>query len=318
MPPRIYIDGQAGTTALRIRDWLAGRDDLEVVVLAEELRKDPIARKKALRDAEIALFCLPDDAAKEAAAWLAHSRVRILDASTAHRVADGWVYGLPELTSGQRQRIAQAQRVANPGCYSSAVILLVRPLVDAGLIAADAAFSVHALSGYSGGGRAMIEHWENPTGPLKNLSYEAPYSIGKLHKHIPEMMHWSGLTNEPQFIPAVGPFRCGMRVQVMIPAKALPKAGAGQAMWETLAARYADEAFVQVEPFSDAKADDEFTFDPQAHNDTNRISLHVLTHPSGHVVLLARLDNLGKGAAGVAIQNLNLMLGVPEKTGLPL
>jgi N-acetyl-gamma-glutamyl-phosphate reductase len=318
MPPRIYIDGHAGTTALRIRDWLAGRDDLEVVVLAEELRKDSIARKKALRDAEIALFCLPDDAAKEAAAWLAHSRVRILDASTAHRVADGWVYGLPELTSGQRQRIAQAQRVANPGCCSSAVILLVRPLVDAGLIAADAAFSVHALSGYSGGGRTMIERWENPTGPLKNLSYEAPYSIGKLHKHIPEMMHWSGLTNEPQFIPAVGPFRCGMRVQVMIPAKALPKAGAGQAMWETLAARYADEAFVQVEPFSDAKADDEFTFDPQAHNDTNRISLHVLTHPSGHVVLLARLDNLGKGAAGVAIQNLNLMLGVPEKTGLPL
>jgi N-acetyl-gamma-glutamyl-phosphate reductase len=288
------------------------------MVVPEELRKDPIARKKALRDAEIALLCLPDDAAREAAAWLADSRVRILDASTAHRVADGWVYGLPELTSGQRQRIAQAQRVANPGCYSSAVILLVRPLVDTGLIAADAAFSVHALSGYSGGGRALIERWENPTGPLKNLPYETPYSIGKLHKHIPEIMHWSGLTNEPQFIPAVGPFRCGMRVQVMIPAKALSKAGAGRAMWETLGARYADEAFVQVEPFSDANDADEFTFDPRAHNDTNRISLHVLTHPSGHVVLLARLDNLGKGAAGVAIQNLNLMLGVPEKTGLPL
>ena len=245
-------------------------------------------------------------------------RVRILDASTAHRVADGWVYGLPELTSGQRQRIAQARRVANPGCYSSAVILLVRPLVDAGLIAADAAFSVHALSGYSGGGRSMIERWENPTGPLRNLPYEAPYSVGKLHKHIPEIMRWSGLTNEPQFIPAVGPFRCGMRVQVMIPAKALPKSGAGQAMWETLAARYTGEAFVQVEPLSDANDTDEFTFDPQAHNDTNRISLHVLTHPSGHVVLVARLDNLGKGAAGVAIQNLNLMLGVPEKTGLPV
>jgi N-acetyl-gamma-glutamyl-phosphate reductase len=318
MPHRIYIDGQAGTTALRIRDWLAGRDDLEVMAVPEELRKDPSARKKALRDAEIALLCLPDDAAKEAAAWLADSRVRILDASTAHRVADGWVYGLPELTSGQRQRIAQARRVANPGCYSSAVILLVRPLVDAGLIAADAAFSVHALSGYSGGGRAMIERWENPTGPLKNLPYEAPYSVGKLHKHIPEIMHWSGLTNEPQFIPAVGPFRCGMRVQVMIPAKGLPRAGAGQAMWETLAARYADEAFVQVEALSDPNAADEMTFDPQAHNDTNRISLHVLPHPSGHVVLLARLDNLGKGAAGVAIQNLNLMLGVPEKTGLPV
>lgn len=318
MPHRIYIDGQAGTTALRIRDWLTGRDDLEVKFLPEELRKDPIARKKALRDAEIALLCLPDDAAKEATAWLADSPVRILDASTAHRIAEGWVYGLPELTSGQRERIAQAQRVANPGCYSSAVILLARPLVDAGLIAADAAFSVHALSGYSGGGRSMIERWENPTGPLKNLPYEAPYSVGKLHKHIPEIMRWTGLTNEPQFIPAVGPFRCGMRVQVMIHAKALPEAGAGSAMWEVLSARYANEAFVQVEPLSDANAADEFTFDPQAHNDTNRISLHVLTHPSGHVILMARLDNLGKGAAGVAIQNLNLMLGVPERTGLPV
>jgi N-acetyl-gamma-glutamyl-phosphate reductase len=318
MHPRIYIDGQAGTTALRIRDWLAGRDDLEIIVLPPELRKDQTARKKALRDAEIALLCLPDDAAREAAAWLADSPVRILDASTAHRVTDGWVYGLPELTSGQRERIAQARRVANPGCYSSAVILLVRPLVDAGLIAADAAFSVHALSGYSGGGRSMIERWENPSGALKTLPYEAPYSVGKLHKHIPEIMRWSGLTNEPQFIPAVGPFRCGMRVQVMIPAKALHRAGAGQAMWEALAARYADEAFIRVEPLSDADGADEFTFDPQVHNDTNRISLHVLTHPSGHVVLVARLDNLGKGAAGVAIQNLNLMLGLPEKTGLPV
>lgn len=317
MPHRIYIDGQAGTTALRIREWLAGRDDLELMVLPEELRKNPIARKEALRDAEIALLCLPDDAAREAAAWLADSPVKILDASTAHRATDGWVYGLPELTSGQRERIAQARRVANPGCYSTAVILLVRPLLDAGLIAVDAAFSVHALSGYSGGGRSMIERWENPTGPLKNLPYEAPYSIGKLHKHIPEIMRWSGLTNEPQFIPAVGPFRCGMRVQVMIPAKVLPKAGAGKAMWETLATRYTDEAFVQVEPLSEADTTDEFTFDPQIHNDTNRISLNVLAHPSGHVVLLARLDNLGKGAAGVAIQNLNLMLGVPERTGLP-
>lgn len=164
----------------------------------------------------------------------------------------------------------------------------------------------------------MIERWENPNGRLHNLPYEAPYSVGKLHKHIPEIMRWGGLTSEPQFIPAVGPFRCGMRVQVLIASKALPKSGTGKAMWETLSARYADEAFIHVETLSDADDADEFTFDPQVHNDTNRISLHVLTHPSGHVVLMARLDNLGKGAAGVAIQNLNLMLGVPEKTGLPL
>jgi N-acetyl-gamma-glutamyl-phosphate reductase len=317
MPPKLYIDGQAGTTALRVRDWLAGRNDLEIVVLPEELRKDPAARRQALQSADIVLLCLPDDAAKEAATWLADSRVRVLDASTAHRTNDEWVYGLPELIAGQRGRIAQAQRVANPGCYASAVILLLRPLIDAGLIARDSAFSIHALSGYSGGGRSLIERWEDPKQGLLQLPYEAPYGISKRHKHIPEIMRYSGLSAEPQFLPAVGPFRCGMRVQVTVPAKALAKSGIGQAMWETLAARYENDAFVQVEPLTDPSEADEFTFDPQAHNNTNCISLRVLPHASGHAVLMARLDNLGKGAAGVAIQCLNLMLGVPEGTGLP-
>jgi N-acetyl-gamma-glutamyl-phosphate reductase len=317
MRPKLYIDGQAGTTALRVRDWLEGRDDLELVVLPEELRKEPTARQRALREANIVLLCLPDDAAKEVASWLADSSVRILDASTAHRVSEGWVYGLPELVAGQRERIARAKRVANPGCYASAVILLVRPLVDAGLMAPDTAFSIHALSGYSGGGRSLIERWEDPKRGLLRLPHEAPYSISKLHKHIPEIIRYGGLSTEPQFLPAVGPFRCGMRVQVTLPAKALPKSGTGKAMWEALAARYENEGFVQVEPLADPSEGDEFTFDPQAHNDTNRISLRVLPHASGHVVLMARLDNLGKGAAGVAIQCLNLLLGVPEETGLP-
>ena len=169
MRSKLYIDGQAGTTALRIRDWLAERDDIEVVVLPEALRKEPSARRQALQSADIALLCLPDDAAKEAASWVADSTVRILDASTAHRVTDGWVYGLPELMVGQRERIARAKRVANPGCYASAVILLVRPLIDAGLIAPDTFFSIHALSGYSGGGRSMIERWEDPRRRLLEL-----------------------------------------------------------------------------------------------------------------------------------------------------
>jgi N-acetyl-gamma-glutamyl-phosphate reductase len=317
MHAKIYIDGQAGTTALRIRDWLAERQDLDVVVLPEELRKDPAARKKALQDATIVILCLPDDAAKEAAAWLADTPVRILDASTAHRVNNDWVYGLPELTRGQRERIAKASRVANPGCYASAVILLVRPLVDASLIAADTPLPIHALSGYSGGGRAMIERWEDPQRGLSKLPYEAPYSMTKLHKHIPEIMRHGGLETEPQFLPNVGPFRCGMRVEIMLPKNLLAKTADGKAMWETVAARYENEAFVQVEPLTDASAADETTFDPQVHNDTNRISLSVLPHRSGHVLLMARLDNLGKGAAGVAVQNLNLMLGVAENTGLP-
>jgi N-acetyl-gamma-glutamyl-phosphate reductase len=317
MSAKIYIDGQAGTTALRIRDWLAGRNDLEVIALPEALRKDPTARKKALQDATIVLLCLPDDAAKEAAAWLADTPVRILDASTAHRVSDGWVYGLPELIAGQREQIAKAKHVTNPGCYSSAVILLTRPLVDAKLIAHDTPLAIHALSGYSGGGRSLIERWEDPKRKLINLPHEAPYSIGKLHKHIPEIMRYGAFTVEPQFLPNVGPFRCGMRVEIMIPAKSLPKAGSSNAMWEALAARYDKEVFIEVEPLTDAGESDEMSFDPQELNDTNRISLRVLPHQSGHVILTARLDNLGKGAAGVAIQNLNLMLGVPEGTGLP-
>lgn len=317
MRPKIYIDGQAGTTALRIREWLKGRGDLEVVLLPEELRKNPDARKKALKDASIVLLCLPDEAAREAAAWLDDSPARILDASTAHRVADNWVYGLPELVAGQREKIAKARRVANPGCYASAVILLLRPLVDAGLIASETPLAIHALSGYSGGGRSMIERWEDPEGKLIHLPYEAPYSIGKVHKHIPEIMRYARLTAEPQFLPNVGPFRCGMRVEIMIAARHLPKPGAGKVVQEILAARYREESFVRVEPLTDASEADEFSFDPQAHNDTNVISLRVLPHQSGHILLMARLDNLGKGAAGVAIQNLNLMLGVPEETGLP-
>jgi len=219
MPSKIYIDGQAGTTALRIREWLAGRGDLDVVTLPEELRKDPATRKKALQDAQIVLLCLPDDAAKEAAAWLADSPVRILDASTAHRVSDGWLYGLPELIDEQRERIAKAQYVANPGCYASAVILLLRPLVDAGLLAPDTPLAIHALSGYSGAGRAAIERWEDPKQNLLKLAHEAPYSITKFHNHILEILRHGGLSAEPDFLPNVGPLRCGMRVQIMIPAK---------------------------------------------------------------------------------------------------
>lgn len=317
MPSKIYIDGQAGTTALRIREWLSGRPDIEVVTLPEALRKDPSARKRALHDAAVVVLCLPDEASREAAEWLADSPVRILDASTAHRVSDGWVYGLPELVPGQREQIAKGKRVANPGCYASAAILLTRPLVDARLLSPDTPLSIHALSGYSGGGRSLIERWEDPQRGLLKLVHEAPYSIGKRHKHIPEIMRYGALSAEPQFLPNVGPFRCGMRVEIMIPAKALSKQATGQAMWDAFAARYQNQSFVLVEPFTDGSGADESTFDPQAHNDTNRISLTVLPHQSGHVLLMARLDNLGKGAAGVAIQNLNLMLGVPEQTGLP-
>ncbi len=317
MANKVYIDGHAGTTGLRIREWLSRRDDIELLSLPEALRKDPAARREQIRSCDVAVLCLPDDAAREASGWAEQSESKILDASTAHRVAPGWVYGLPELDRDQRRAIARAERVSNPGCYPTAVVLLLRPLVDAGLLAASAPIVVHALSGYTGGGRPMVEKWQEPAGGLLAQRYEAPYATNHVHKHIPEMMRYAGLEHEPQFVPAVGPFRCGMRAQLPLHAQLLRGDGAGKAIWQALQERYRDEPFVRVLPFAEPLEIDERHFNPSACNDTNRIDLHVLPHPSGHVLLMAILDNLGKGAAGVAIQNLNLMLGRPESTGLP-
>jgi N-acetyl-gamma-glutamyl-phosphate reductase len=317
MKSKVYIDGEVGTTGLRIRQWLGARDDLELLRVPEAQRKDPDARRARMLAADVSVLCLPDEAAREAAAWVVGTRARLIDTSTAHRVAPNWVYGLPELGAGQRQAIRHAQLVSSPGCYSSAFILLTRPLIDCGLLSADVAPSVHALSGYSGGGRSLIQRWENPELRLATLPYEAPYAYTRVHKHIAEMMQFSGLRVEPQFLPAVGPFACGMRVQVALPATSLPPGANATAIWQALHERYANEKFVRVASLATPAEPDERAFDPRRCNDTNRIELHVVAHPSGHVVLIGILDNLGKGAAGVAIQSLNLMLGLPEATGLP-
>ena len=242
--------------------------------------------------------------------------MRLLDASVAHRVADGWVYGLPELAPGQRDAIRGAQRVSNPGCWPTGVVLLVRPLVDAGLVARDVPLAIHGLSGYTGGGNPLIAKWEDPEAKLLSLVYEAPYALDRVHKHMPEMQRFSALAREPQFLPAVGPFRCGMRVQVPLHADVLARGATGKTVWEAIAERYRGEVFVRVAPYAEPVAVGERSLDPLAANDTNRVDLHVLPHPSGHVLLVAILDNLGKGAAGAAIQNLNLMLGLGETTGL--
>lgn len=315
MAARIYIDGHVGTTGLRIRDWLAPRHDIEILSLPEAQRKDSQARRELLRAADVAVLCLPDDAAREAVGWVQDTPTRIIDASTAHRVADGWVYGLPEVTPEQRQAIATAKYVANPGCYPSAIVLLLRPLIDEGLLSAFAPITVHALSGYSGGGRQLIEKWEDPADGLLQLGYEAPYALDRVHKHIAEMTRYSGLRHDAFFEPAVGPFRCGMRVQIPLHAEVL--AGTtGKQIWAALEQRYRDEPFVNVVDYQEPASTHDRSFDPLACNDTNRIDLHVVPHPSGHVLVLAILDNLGKGASGVAIQNLNLMLGLAETTGL--
>ena len=317
MAPRVFIDGHMGTTGLRIRDWLVGREDLEVFELPEARRKDAAARREALASADLAVLCLPDDAAREAVALAQGAGVRILDASSAHRVTPGWVFGLPELAPEQRGLIAGAQRVSNAGCWASAAILLLRPLIDAGLVPRDAPIALHGLSGYSGGGRELIAKWEDASSGLLTHVYEAPYALDRVHKHIPEMTRWSGLTHEPAFVPAVGPFRCGMRLELPMHASLLARGVSGKTIWEAIDARYRGEPFVRVLPIVEPLGADERSFDPRACNDTNRIELRVLPHPSGHVLLMAVLDNLGKGAAGVAIQNLNTMLGLAETRGLP-
>ncbi len=315
MTPKVYIDGHVGTTGLRIREWLASRTDLDVVVLPDEQRRDPGARRSMVRDCDVAVLCLPDDAAREVAVWAEGADTRLIDASTAHRVADDWVYGLAELNSDQREKIRNAKRVSNPGCYACAFVLLIRPLVDEGLLSPETPLAIHALSGYSGGGRSAIERWEAEESGLLGLPYEAPYAFDRIHKHLPEMSHYSGMKVAPQFLPAVGPFATGMRVQVPLHGASLNGTD-GTKILDVLNERYRDDVFVDVGTLKNGVSP-EIALDPRACNGTNRIELRVLIHPSGHVNLVATLDNLGKGACGMALQSLNLMLDLPEHIGLP-
>jgi N-acetyl-gamma-glutamyl-phosphate reductase len=312
----VFIDGHAGTIGLRIRELLAQRRDITVVEIDEARRKDIAARRELLNRCDIAILCLPDEAAKEAVAALENPAVRVIDGSTAFRVADDWVYGLPEIAPGQREAVARAKRVSNPGCWPTCVSLLTRPLIDAGLLPADSPISIHGLSGYTGGGKSMIEKWEAPAAGLVNLPFEAPYATERRHKHVPEMMRYGALRAEPYFVPSVGPFRCGMRVQIPLHAALLPAGTSAARMVEAYRARYEGERFIRVLPHDEQSALGEKSLDPAACNGTNRVELRVLPHPSGHVLLVAILDNLGKGASGAAVQSLNLMLGLPEAAGL--
>ncbi len=308
MTHSVFIDGGAGTTGLEIADRLAGRPEFEMIVLGDARRKDSAARREALHAADFAILCLHDDAAREAAALAQGSKVRIIDASTAHRVTPGWVYGFPEIVG--HEHVATAARVSNPGCYSTGFIALVAPLVRAGLLPADWPYSCNAVSGYSGGGKALIQRFEED----RDIAWRG-YALALGHKHVPEMQLRCGLAHPPLFTPAVIPAHRGMVVEVPLPLAAMSGVGTAAAMREWLANFYASSPVVHV---VDAPEDGELLLRASARP-SDRLELMVLPNADGtQVRLVAVLDNLGKGASGAAVQSLNLMAGCAETAGLQL
>ncbi|NWG73972.1 MAG: N-acetyl-gamma-glutamyl-phosphate reductase [Rubrivivax sp.] len=309
----VFVDGQEGTTGLRIHELLAARRDVEVLKIDPDRRKDSAERARLLNAADVAFLCLPDAAAREAAALVTNPRTCLIDASTAHRTAADWVFGLPELAPGQRERLRAGKRIANPGCHASAFILLLRPLVDAGLVPASLPVSATSITGFSGGGKKMIEQYA--AGGDARLQAPRPYALSLAHKHIPEMVAHTGLHVRPMFLPVVGPFYKGLAVSVPLHYTQLPAGVDGAALHAALERRYAGERFVRVMPLSDPATLEDGFFDVQGCNDTNRVDLFVFA-AADQALLIARLDNLGKGASGAAVQCMNVHLGVDEGLGL--
>ena len=311
MAHKVFVDGQEGTTGLQINEYLARRTDVEVLRIDPDKRKDVAERKRLINASDVTFLCLPDDAAREAVALVDNPNTCIIDASTAHRVDPAWVFGLPELDKGQRARIRTSKRIANPGCHATAFILALRPLVADGLLPAGTQIAANSITGYSGGGKKMIESYRSP----QRIDAPRPYALGLTHKHLPEMCAYTGLTAAPIFQPIVGPFYKGLAVTAYLHPQQLSRSVSPDDVRQILADYYAGEAFIRVAPVNlEANTDGGF-FNVEANNDTNCVDLFVFGNAE-RMLLIARLDNLGKGASGAAVQSMNVHLGINESAGL--
>ena len=313
MTALVFVDGQEGTTGLRIHEVLASRADVEVLRIAPALRKDPAERARLMNAADIVFLCLPDEAARESAALVHNPLTCIIDASTAHRTAAGWTYGLAELSRDHRAALRTTKRISNPGCHATAFILLLRPLVDAGLVSPQLLVSATSITGYSGGGKKMIERYQSSQDAA--LQSPRPYGLGLAHKHLPEMQTHTGLATKPHFVPVVGAFYQGLAVMVPLHRAQLARQASAEAVHTCLAKHYAGERFVKVMPLRDENTLRIGEFDVQACNGSNRAEVFVFGSDD-QVLLMCRLDNLGKGASGAAVQAMNIHLGVDEGLGL--
>ena len=311
MPTQVFVDGQEGTTGLQINEYLEQRSDILLLKIDADKRKDLAERKRLINAADVVFLCLPDEAAKESVSLVDNPNTCVIDASTAHRINPEWTFGLPELAPDQRAKIRASKRIANPGCHASAFILALKPLIASGLVTVDTAVAANSITGYSGGGKKMIEHYQSP----QRIDAPRPYALGLTHKHLPEMCAYTGLTVEPTFQPIVGPFYKGLAVTIYLQPRQFTRPATPEAVRQIIADYYAGERFITVLPVDLEATTEGGFYNVEANNGSNRVDIAVFGNAE-RMVLMARLDNLGKGASGAAVQSMNVHLGVDEGLGL--